>query len=53
MPTTAVLTEGKIKKLRTYGHQYDKDVQGFEETPVDVSLKVSRWMMELDGGLTS
>jgi len=40
MPTPAVLTEGKIKRLRTYGHQYDKDMQAFDESPVDVSLKV-------------
>ena len=44
LPTSAVLETGKIKKLLTYGHQYDTDAEDFEEDPVDVKLKVSRWM---------
>jgi len=40
LPTSAVLETGKIKKLLTYGHQYDTDAEDFEEDPVDVKLKV-------------
>jgi len=40
LPTSASLETGKIKKLLTYGHQYDTDAQDFEEDPVDVKLKV-------------
>merc|ERR1711973_29953 len=40
LPTSAVLETGKIKKLLTYGHQYDTDAGDFEEDPVDVKLKV-------------
>merc|ERR1719175_493077 len=40
LPSSAVLETGKIKKLLTYGHQYDTDAEDFEEDPVDVKLKV-------------
>merc|ERR1711994_360205 len=40
LPTSAVLETAKIKKLLTYGHQYDTDAEDFKEDPVDVKLKV-------------
>merc|ERR1712212_139068 len=40
LPTSAVLETGKIKKLLTYGHQYDTDAEDCEEDPGDVKLKV-------------